>query len=267
MPEMLPFCDRRFRIARIANKTCVNAETVFIGALEECVVLQMQQRCDGSGHGDCQMGCNFFWKAQWLNIVDGPGETAVETETTGQTLVQLTSLAAIGENRYRCQATQLEKIATPVSVGQLGQYVHDYRSGVPASSIAKFFTGLATRKLLGISDSIQGSCNVRTPASDLQLAVGDSVKVKSMQEIQETLDKNGCNRGLWFDPAEMKPFCGKTMVVSRIVKRLINEQSGDLRHMRVPAVVLSETECSGVFRRFCSRGMLHFWREIWLEKA
>ena len=213
------------------------------------------------------MGCKFFWKTEWLEIVDGPDDSAEGPDVDEQTKNKLTSLAAIGENRYRCQATQLEHVSTRTSISQLGQYVQDYRSGVRVSSMAKFFTNLAIRKILRKADSIEGRCSGRTPVSDLQLAVGDSVEVKTIEEIELTLDKNGCNRGLWFDPAEMKPFCGKTMTVSRVVNRLIDEQTGELKKLPVPCVVLSETECSGVLRRFCSRGMLNFWREVWLKRT
>jgi hypothetical protein len=88
-----------------------------------------------------------------------------------------------------------------------------------------------------------------------------------MQQILQTLDAQGCNRGLWFDPAEMKPFCDQTLTVTRRIDRIIHESSGELLEMSVPSIVLDETQCSGFHRRFCSRAMLHFWREAWLERA
>lgn len=213
------------------------------------------------------MGCKFFWKNQWLEIVNGPDASAGDSEVSEQAKSKLAASATINENRYRCQATQLEQICTPTSISQLGQYVQDFQSGVGAKSMAKFFSNLAIRKLSRKSDSIEGHCDGRTPVSNLKLSIGETVKVKSIQEIEKTLDKSGCNRGLWFDPAEMLPFCEKTMTVSRVVNRLIDERTGDLKKLPVPCIVLSEAECSGVFRRFCSRGMLHFWREVWLERA
>jgi len=125
---------------------------------------------------------------------------------------------------------------------------------------------LFVKKALRRSDNVAGPCK-KTPVDSLNLKVGDKVKVKSFETILETLDGGGCNRGLWFDPAEMKPFCGKTLTVTRRIDRIIHEGSGELLEMKVPSVVLNETQCSGLHRRFCSRAMLHFWREVWLERA
>lgn len=265
MPEMLPWCDSRLVVARIANKACVQAESVFIGSFPRCIVLQIPDRCDGNAHGGCQMGCKFFWRPEWLSPVatEAPVSRIGETDRIEQ---RLRELAIRSSNHYRCQATELIQIATPTSAFQLGQYFNDIRSGVPVKQVIRFLGGLATRKVMGKSDHISGPCEKRTPISKLDLKIGEKVRVKSVDQIRDTLNSSGCNRGLWFDAGEMAGFCGSELVVSRVLNRLIDEKTGELRELKTPCIVLSETECTGISRRFCSRGMLHFWREVWLER-
>ena len=266
MPEMLPWCGKKLLVQRIANKACVQAEPIFIGRIPRCVVLQMPQRCDGSAHGGCQMGCKFFWRLEWLS--PGPTEKhSTNNEGVSRIKSRLGELAMRAKNRYRCQATELIQIATPSSAFEFGQYLSDIRSGVPVQQVIRFLGGLAARKVMRKPDHFAGTCEKRTPTLKLNLKVGEKVRVRSLDEIRETLDASGCNRGLWFDPGEMAGFCEKELIVSRVLNRLIDEKTGKLRELNNPCVVLSEVECSGVFRRFCSRGMLHFWREIWLERV
>ena len=49
MPEMLPFCGQRFRVAMRADRACVYPPQFPFRRLENCVVLQ-GLRCDGSSH-------------------------------------------------------------------------------------------------------------------------------------------------------------------------------------------------------------------------
>ena len=288
MPEMIAHCGKRFRVKRFANKTCVNADSVFIGRLDECVVLQMLSRCDGSAHQGCQMGCQFFWKTAWLFSVDPPRKTKLahhqygdsqegsdvvdpQDEASAKWLVERALLNRdddFGPPRYRCQATQLVQIAKPTGPLKIGQYVDDHlRDGISITAIGGFLVSLFKKKLLRKSDNLAGPHQKRTPTEAIGLELGERVRVKSLSQIRETLDVNGCNRGLWFDPKEMGQFCEKELIVSRKITKMIDEKTGRLKILKQPTVVLSETECSGVFRRFCSRGSLHFWREIWLERV
>lgn len=274
MPEMAAHCGKRLRVKRFANKTCVYAESTYIGQLKDCVVLQIEERCDGSDHGGCEMGCQFFWKTEWL-IPDRSNATEPEQPKSEQpgndSIVDwLVEKTKTGQQpiQYRCQATELVQIAKPISPFKFRQYVDDHRRDkVALSAIGGFLFSLITKKLTRKSDNLAGPNLHRTPSERLRLKIGERVRVKTLADIQQTLDGNGCNRGLWFDPKEMAQFCGKELVVSRLITKLIDENSGKLRIMKQPTVVLSETECSGVFRRFCSRGSLHFWREIWLERT
>jgi len=247
--------------------------------MQNVVVLKMN-RCDGCFHGDCQMGCEFLWKLDWLEHADAPEQDAgsvVPPESTPsqlqEKLVQLTAGTGNQEPTkssgqfFRCQATELGAATRQTSPLHFGQYLVEHKTnGTPWSAIVRYIAMLLVKKGLRRSDNVAGPCK-RTPVDVLNLQPGDSVKVKPMEKILETLDARGCNRGLWFDPAEMKPFCGQTLTVTRRIDRIIDEGSGELLEMKVPSIVLDETQCSGLHRRFCSRAMLHFWREVWLERV
>ncbi|MEM7457814.1 MAG: hypothetical protein AAF456_26065 [Planctomycetota bacterium] len=275
MPEMSELCGRILRIARIANKNCVRtSDGTFVGSMADGYVLQTGKRCDGSYHGGCQLACNFIWKRRWLSRVEDcelkdcgfNDQEFAATACDSNGLQLLTTGASGAESRFRCQATELVQISSRLSPLHIGQYFEDYRSGIGPLPIAKGLFRSVGRRLSGKKAGLIGPCD-RTPVDNLSLKVGEAVRVKSLEEIRRTLDKAGCNRGLWFDPEEMEQYCGKRLVVSRVIHRLIDETTGELRQLKVPCVVLAETECSGIFRRFCSRGMLNFWREVWLTRC
>lgn len=276
MPEMAAYCGRAFRIGRAGTTVCINSESNYMGRIDDCFVLQTKSRCDGSFHGGCQMACQFLWKSAWLkpsdplesvdaasDALNAAGGATAQTELADR----LSKLVKVSPEVYRCQATQLVQIAAPTPVHNFKQYADENRrSGIKLSLIVRYAAGVVKKKVLRQSDSVIGTCQRKTPQSTQKLAVGDLVRVKSLEEIKATLNRQGCNRGLWFDPDEMAPLCGKELRVSRVIERLIDERNGKLRGFPSHTVVLSEIACSGVFKRFCSRGLFHFWRTIWVEK-
>lgn len=281
MPELTKHCGGRFKIVRFANHVCANVGTVKTRKLTDVVVLEVD-RCDGQFHGGCEMGCDLLWKTQWL-IPDETNSETIEDELDDSdnrgngedfhaSLVQLSSKTNGDATKratpcYRCQATELGAASRQSSAFNLQQYrVERETNGTSLSRIGAFLGLTLYRKVTRHDDSCRGPCR-RTPVSHLGLVVGDKVRVKSFDEIVKTLDANGCNRGLWFDEAEMRRFCGRELTVSRQITRIINEGTGELLNLKVPSVVLNETQCSGLSRRFCGRGMLHFWREVWLDRA
>ncbi len=284
MPEMVKLCGQRLKIDRFANQVCANVGTVKIRKLDNVVVLEVG-RCDGQFHGGCEMGCDILWKTQWLVDDDEtvqPTEEACETSVAHRadhvnqgfqaSLVQLATVAQDDEAEkvapcFRCQATELGAASRQTSAFNLQQYrVEHTTNGTSIGRIGTFLASTLLRKITKQNGNCEGPCR-RTPASHLGLSVGERVRVKTFEEILKTLDAQGCNRGLWFDEAEMRRFCGQTLTVSRRITRIINEGTGQLLNLQVPSVVLNETQCSGLSRRFCGRGMLHFWREVWLERA
>src|SRR5215470_1752933 len=105
------------------------------------------------------------------------------------------------------------------------------------------------------------------------LRAGDLVRVRSWQEIRETLDANGTLDAVPFMP-EMLQFCGKPLrVLNRVVQATIDgafltdHAESYVREFRNnDVVILQEARCSGAEHDGCQRGCAIFWKEAWLEK-
>lgn len=255
MPEMLVYCGRRFTVRRFVNKICADLAPVQICAMPNAIVLDVE-RCSGAAHGGCQAGCQIMWHAKWLSKAEPSfADSSVSTN-------QLPTL--IGE-QFRCQATELVRQAEPLSIGKPSQYFDDLRVGrISVGQLVGFFVKSAAGKL-GLRNVVVGKCK-STPVQNLDLQVGERVRVKSPESIALTLNSKGYNRGMWFDSEAMTQYCGREMLVSRRIERMINEKTGRMMQLKVPSIVLSEAACTGLHNRFCGRGSLFYWRECWLER-
>jgi hypothetical protein len=114
-----------------------------------------------------------------------------------------------------------------------------------------------------------GRVTGKTPTRRLDLQPGELVRVRSHEEILETVDAGWRNRGLGFAP-EMVGYCGGTYRVRSRVKKIINEGTGKMMHFKNECIILDDvicrSECSGK-RMFCPRSIYPYWREIWLERV
>jgi len=106
----------------------------------------------------------------------------------------------------------------------------------------------------------------RTPTGRLDLQIGETVRIKSRDEITRTLDAKRLNRGMGFEE-EMARSCGKTAKVLRRVDRCIDEKTGKMLTMKNPCIVLDGIVCQGVYHGNCPREYVSFWREVWLERV
>jgi hypothetical protein len=107
------------------------------------------------------------------------------------------------------------------------------------------------------------------PRVDLNLKPGELVRVKSYEQILETVDSSALNRGLSFD-AELVPYCGKVFKVRTRVERFVDEKTGKIRTMKTPAIILEGVYCQSLYsgqRILCPRAVFLWWREIWLERV
>jgi hypothetical protein len=229
---------------------------------------------------------------------DSPNEaTGLSAGCTEGDVLRATRRQGIaGDTRYSCQATELLKYTEPLDWWDARQYVESFRSGNRTlSELARGFLYLAyyygtlafsdkwghpARWLYNRIQALNGGVpfprgrgkipiGQPTPRCDLGLRPGDMVRVKSHKEILATLDGKLSNRGMTFD-AELVPFCGKVFRVSTCVERFVDEKTGQLRRMNTPAVILEGVSCKALYsgrRIFCPRGIHHWWREIWLERA
>ena len=71
---------------------------------------------------------------------------------------------------------------------------------------------------------VSGKLEGKTPKENLNLQPGEFVRIKSKEEIEETLDRDNKNRGLLFDGV-MSKYCGETARVRARVTKIINERT------------------------------------------
>ena len=139
--------------------------------------------------------------------------------------------------------------------------------------------GSALRWLYNVAQAVRGGepypvrtgrlpVGGRTPTVDLGLQVGDLVRVKTMEQILDTVDKRLGNRGLGFHP-EMAPYCGKTFRVKQRLHKILNEKTGRLMTLKNSCLVLDGVGCNGRYTQplNCPRALPPYWREIWLERV
>jgi hypothetical protein len=301
MPEMLAYCGRRFRVSAVAHKTCETVHQTWQGRRLRGAVHLAGLRCDGSAHGGCQADCNLFWKDVWLRPVEicaAPqtvhGPAAVGTEGK---LLALTRADSPGDaERYSCQATRLFEATQPLAWWNPRQYLDDILTS--NHSVRRVVRGLLLAKLrwllprvpMGyrivkrIHDYLHLAWSGRpapelnglipagmpTPTARLGLKPGDLVRVKLQADIEQTLDRNGKNRGLSFSVDEMAGYCGQIFTVRKLVAKILDERTGVMLHMKEPCVILEGVVCKGEFascRLNCPRAISAYWRELWLERV
>jgi hypothetical protein len=199
------------------------------------------------------------------------------------------------EPRYVCQATQLLNFTTPLPWYDFRQYVEDYTSGNATLGrilrgliyICYYYGTLAYRGRSGgparwLYDRFQRLWGgvpyprrrgilppgKKAPVANLNLQLGESVRVEPLEAILKTIDANYMNRGLAFD-AELVPYCGGTYPVKARVSRFIDEKTGKMIFLKTPAVMLEGAYCQSCYspnRMFCPRSIYPWWREVWLQR-
>jgi hypothetical protein len=295
MPEMLQYCGKRFTVDKVAHKLCDTMNRTGLRRMTNSVHLA-GVRCDGQAHGGCQAGCLLYWKEAWLKPVT-MSETLPEPSDDSRLLPLLVENSRrpstddgsaggspAGEVAYTCQATELLRAAPePLPWRDLGQYVDDVRTGNVGVfwALRTFLVGLFDR-FQGVTTGklprwmwlrgglrwgfLRGKVEGKTPTLLTDLQPGEWVRIKSKEEIVETLNDKLLNRGLGFD-AEMARFCGRTARVARRVDRIVDEKTGKLLVMQNPCIVLEGVVCEGAYNLSCPRSIPSYWREIWLERV
>lgn len=96
------------------------------------------------------------------------------------------------------------------------------------------------------------------------LLVGDVVTIRSLQEIEATLDESGCLDGLPF-MVEMAAFCGRRFRVYRSVDKIYDYgRSKTLRRLK-DVVLLGALRCDGGGHGGCQAGCHLLWKTAWLK--
>ncbi|ROO82734.1 hypothetical protein EDD29_0217 [Actinocorallia herbida] len=284
MPEMLRFCGRRMTVQKVAHKICDVIEQTGLRRLDDAYILT-GARCDGSAHGGCETACTLFWRSAWLRPVDPAAADPVPPEPVTLPIVGIgaTVRETPDGTRYRCQATEILRAAPGhVKLKDLDQYVRDVRTGNAGAFavLRALFFGLFNRwqklsrrlpRALRIRGGLEwgwvdGRAGRTTPVATLDLKPGELVRVKTIEEINATLNAGKLNRGMGFDE-EMSRFCGRTARVRSRVARCLDERTGQMMEMKTPAVILEGLFCEGAYGANCPRAYVPFWREIWLDRV
>ena len=292
-PEMLAFCGQRLRVAKVAHKTCDNIKKTGGRKMLSAVHLE-GARCDGAAHGSCMADCVFFWKEAWLKRPEDPdGQPSVNSLIDAQRLDRCVVEGGDMEQpdpRYVCQTTALYEATSLLPWWDVRQYVRDVTSGnhsllhmlrILAFAGYRKLVGLGVgyRFLIGGYKTVVGKPFPRgdgripvgspTPNELLNLQPGEWVEVKSQEEILETINAQGFNRGMRYD-MEMSKYAGNRYRVQMRVNRLINEQTGKMMEMKSPCIQLENVFCRAECtqdRLGCPRASNTYWREIWLRRA
>lgn len=299
MPEMFQYCGRRIRVSSSAHKTCGPDNGNYV-ALQTRNLVHLGNRCDGSAHDGCQNFCQFFWHTDWLRAADAAAgaASAARSNRGGCTYDDVVAATRApdknGAKCYSCQALALKSYTRPLKVWDARAYwkalatrnhtVSELVGGLTFALFCKiagpYGERFGLRRAYDAVQALRGGerfprrhglvrAGTQTPVSKLDLKEGDHVRIKSHQDILETLTYDGKNRGMYFD-AELVPFCGRVFRVKAVVERFIDEEVGVMRHMKTPAVILDNVYCLSIYtgkRAFCTRGYYSWWREAWLERV
>jgi len=271
--EMQKFCGRRFRVFKRADKICV--ETTYfmdLRRLDNAVTLE-EVRCDGSGHDGCQRMCMIFWKERWLKPA-APGTAAEPPIDWVSVLASRPAEAPPAfdpDKTYSCQATALARATKPLRKLDPRHYLRDVRSGaLETKDLAKAVFMAVFNKLSrargGRDFGMLVGSQKKTPSISLGLRTGELVRIKRKEQVIETLDANGKNRGMYFGNEEASRHCGNTFTVLSRIDRMILEDSGKMRAIN-NTVLLQNTACSGLCFHACARNGHPMWREAWLERV
>jgi hypothetical protein len=283
MPEMVGYCGRRFTVQARTDKLCDTINNTLQSRRLPDAVLLDDVRCDGSGHGGCQAVCRLYWKEAWLRKV-GPAEPprtpdAADDAAAAELLERVQRSASIvgdeGAPRYRCQATQMGAASAPLSTSDPRPYFRELTSGnVTFRTFARVMSRAAVMQPLHRlrwlpMPPLKGPSSKSPSTPPLGLQPGEWVRVKTPDQIRETLTDRGANRGLWFD-REMLAFAGRVFRVRARITRIIDERTGAMIELSSDCIVLEDVVCSGELstgRFFCPRAIYSYWRECWLERV
>jgi hypothetical protein len=279
MPEMAAMCGRRFTVERRAERVCDTVHYSGTRRLADAVFLE-QERCNGKAHGGCQAECRILWKEAWLRPADAarPAAGPFPTEEAAALLARATAGTRTqrdGEQRWRCQATELPGCTEHVKLWDPRGYLRELTTGnVGVAHFARVMSRAVVQepmRKMGLIDEIhvRGTAQKGDSFPALDLKPGERVRVKSREEIAKTLNAEGRNKGLWFD-MEMLPYCGQEFRVRQRVRTFINDQDGKMVELKNEAITLEGVVCSGnhsLRRWFCSREIYPYWRECWLERV
>jgi hypothetical protein len=267
MTEMVAWCGKTARVYRSVDKIYDYGGKKDLRRMKDAFLLT-GTRCDGSAHGGCQAGCHILWKSAWLRPKGAAANYARPKPAHNGPIAP----ANVDSETYLCQYTELVAASAPLSGYDVRQDLRPLVAG--NMTFAAFLLAIATRLFDAVQEWRGGVGYPRIAAGsgeplqkhDLDLRVGDKVRVLSSNEITPTLNRRGKNRGLWFDRG-MLHYSGESYRVHSRVNRIIDDATGKMLSMKTPSVILEGVAASGELLRFCAQHDYIFWREAWLARA
>jgi hypothetical protein len=271
MPEMERFCGRQARVFRVVDKVYDYGGKKNFRRMRNAVLLH-DLRCEGSAHGACQAACYLFWKTAWLTPATDDSSPPLARVGAESRPAHDRGVAAAGSATYTCQFTEVVASSEPLSAWDIRQDLRPLIAG--NLTVLAFLTTVVTL-LFNAAQKVRGGIafpwrRVGTAndsaSAELELRVGERVRVRSADEIASTLNKRGRNKGLWFDRDQLKRI-GECYTVRARVERIIDDATGKLLPMRTPCIILDGLYASGEFMRFCAQHDYMYWREAWLARV
>ncbi len=261
-PEMRRYCGGFFRVSkRLSN---IMVEGVGVKTINGAVILE-DAECNGEFHEGCSRGCSLIWKEKWLRKVGDrpPAPTNNRLQSSRETMCDFQN------QLLTCQAASLAQAAPHPGRSVIKTYLYDLLSGeMRINEFTSTMSNLILLKAQGLlhrrKRRLTGALT-RTPSVSLDLQPGEDVQVRSIKEIEGTLDHDGRNRGLVFTP-EMLRYCNLKFRVLKRVNRLLNEATGEMRSL-TNTVVLDGVKCGGEAHGNCPRACNCLWREAWLKRT
>jgi len=270
MPEMVPLCGKRFRVARRVVKTCCFIErgtNMRAFPVEDVVTLE-GTRCSGDAHDFCPKGCMVFWREAWLcRVAANDVPSRFDSNESAQLMTRLKTLSANG--KYFCQASEILNATRPLLRRErLVKCLNEVSAGncTVVQMIHRVAVWMFWKiRRLTLGEYARGTKR-STPSMGLGLQAGDCVEVQPMETIRETLNAKAHNRGLYFSP-DMRLLCGSRQKVAKKLDKIIVDGTGEVREMYNTVYLEgSHCGCSHVAFGGCSRDEYTYWREIWLRR-
>ncbi|HEV2326920.1 MAG TPA: hypothetical protein VGS10_23480 [Terracidiphilus sp.] len=275
MPEMQAWCGRQARVFRRVDKIFDWITSSGLRRMQDTVILE-GLRCDGRDHSGCQADCPVLWKEAWLRRASKkrtPQMTRATGSASGLDLRQFTTRIdpETSETRFVCQLSRLPEATAPTSWNDPRSLFRELltgnvRPGHLFTFVAILVFNSVQRRVGGVRFPVLACAQLqKTPQAVLNLQPGELVRVKSKHEIEQTLNAQFKNRGLWFDK-EMTRFCGGTYKVRARVERQIDERTGKMMIFNTPCITLEGVTATGEYFEFAPLDERIYWREIWLDR-
>jgi len=268
MPGMTRYCGRRFRVLTRVDRMLV--EGIGNRSMRNTVILE-GVTCDGHAYEDCQRTCRILWKEDWLRRADASGPNS-PLETREGFLSEVARENRFG-NALSCQLLTLPDAShkLPISFEDFFRQYVCSRNFARAGTLKHIcdvvlWANFKYERFLGRKryGALRGKLK-RTPSVSWRLQPGELVEVKSKEEILETLDFRGRNRGLSVTD-EMLKYCGGRFRVMKRVNQMVSERVKKVRKIS-DTVILEGVTCDGSDHLDCPRRCYCLWREIWLKRV